>query len=65
MAADSGKSDDPGSREPWSVYRIDDNGNRFLVESNLSQEAAGRLVADMGARGHKQGYWMEQEPKPG
>jgi len=46
----------------WSVWRIDDNGNRFLVHPNLSREDAARLVAEYESRGHKQTYWAEPQP---
>jgi hypothetical protein len=45
------------------VYRQDDNGNRFVVATGLTQEEAERLVADFEARGHKQCYWAEPEEK--
>jgi hypothetical protein len=49
------------NRETWTVHRQDDNGNRFVVHTGLSREAAERLVAEMEARGHKQVFWAEQE----
>lgn len=45
------------AQETWTVYRQDDNGNRFVVESHLTHEAALQLVAEFEARGHKQCYW--------
>jgi len=45
----------------WAVRRQDDNGDRFVVETGLSQEEAERLVAELEARGHKQVYWAEPE----
>lgn len=45
----------------WSVCRQDDNGNRFVVQSRLTQEEAKRLVAEFEAHGHKQMYWTECE----
>jgi hypothetical protein len=43
----------------WSVWRIDDNGNTFLVREWLSRDEAERLAAEFEARGHKQMYWVE------
>ncbi len=40
----------------WAVYRQDDEGNRFLVHTGLGRHDAGRLAAELGARGHKQLY---------
>jgi UDP-N-acetyl-2-amino-2-deoxyglucuronate dehydrogenase len=45
----------------WTVYRIDDNGNTFVVREHLSREEADRVVAEFEARGHKQMYWAERE----
>lgn len=45
----------------FSVFRQDDNGNRFLVESGLNRTDADRLAAALHARGHKQLYWVEAE----
>jgi hypothetical protein len=44
------------SPELWTVYRQDDNGNVFVVQDNVSQEEAERLVAVFEARSHKQLY---------
>jgi hypothetical protein len=54
---------DRSSSQPatWTVYRQDDNGNRFVVQRRLSQEEALRLVAVLEARGHKQVYWADPE----
>jgi hypothetical protein len=51
----------PRSDQTWTVHRQDDNGNRFVVETGLSREAAGRLVAELEGRGHKQVYWAEPD----
>jgi hypothetical protein len=45
----------------WTVYRQDDNGNRFVVERHLSRDAATHLVAELEAHGHKQFYWAETD----
>ncbi len=51
-------SQTPGT---WTVYRQDDNGNRFVVERQLSREEAERMAAEFEARGHKQVYWVEPD----
>ena len=51
--------DVPG--ESWAVHRQDDNGNLFVVERHLTQDAAERLVEELTARGHKQFYWAVPE----
>ena len=43
----------------WQVVRQDDNGNRFVVEQDLSEGAARQRAAELTARGHKQTYWVE------
>ena len=45
----------------WEVWRQDDNGNRFVVQTGLSREDAERLVVEFESRGHKQVYWAEPE----
>jgi hypothetical protein len=47
------------SQQMWTVYRIDDNGNVFVVRDHVAHEEADRLVAMYEARGHKQMYWAE------
>ena len=49
----------PGPEGTWSVYRQDDNGNRFVGGQRLNRQEAERLVAEFEARGHKQAYWIE------
>jgi anti-anti-sigma regulatory factor len=51
-----------GRAASWAVWRQDDSGNRFLVEANLTEEQAKRLVADFESKGHKQTYWCSDEP---
>lgn len=51
----------PDTRDRWTVYRQDDNGNRFMMKDNLSKEDADQMVAMFEARGHKQLYWAEQQ----
>jgi len=53
-----------GSQSPaelWSVWRIDDNANVFVVREHLTREEADGVVAEFTARGHKQTYWAERD----
>jgi hypothetical protein len=43
----------------WCVMRQDDNGNRFVVASALTEPEARLLSASYEARAHKQSYWVE------
>lgn len=43
----------------YGLYRQDDNGHRFLMETLESREAAEAVEAAYAARGHKQLYWVE------
>jgi hypothetical protein len=45
----------------WSVWRMDETGNRFFVCGRLTREEAERTAAEFEARGHKQTYWAEKE----
>jgi hypothetical protein len=49
------------TQRTWTVYRQDDNGNRFVVQKHLSREEAERVVEEFEARGHKQLYWAEPD----
>ncbi len=53
----------PGPRPAatWEVWRIDDNGNSFVVRGHLTREEADRVVEEFTARGRKQMYWAERE----
>ena len=44
----------------FSVWRLDDNNNEFLVRDGLTEEEALTLVRDYEGRGHKQAYWVKQ-----
>jgi hypothetical protein len=55
----------PPLESAWVVWRIDDNGNTFIVREHLTRDEADRVVAEFTARGHKQMYWAEREPGNG
>ena len=40
----------------WAVWRQDDLGNEYLVEPNLTETMARKMVQDFEAKGHKQTY---------
>jgi len=44
----------------FEVWRMDDNGNEFLVYAFDDPEAAERRVAELAAGGHKQMYWLKE-----
>lgn len=46
----------------WRLVRLDDNGNAFVVRSDLTRAAAEALAREFEARGHKQSYWVEAQP---
>jgi hypothetical protein len=52
----------PPPAEAWTVFRIDDTGNVFVVKDGLTLDEAERLVQLDEARGHKQMYWAERTP---
>lgn len=43
----------------YGLYRLDDNGSRFLIEQFASREDAEARADAMAARGHKQHYFVE------
>lgn len=42
----------------WRVLRLDDNGNTYVVATELDERAARELAAQFEARGHKQTYFV-------
>ena len=50
----------------WSVWRQDDNGNKFLMKTKLTKSEAALTVEHYQSLGHKQMYWSENvENAPG
>ncbi|GGR76748.1 hypothetical protein GCM10010169_21150 [Micromonospora fulviviridis] len=45
-------------RGSWTVWRQDDNGNRYVVSRHGTRAEADSVAATMEARGHKQTYWV-------
>ncbi|MBL7500624.1 hypothetical protein I6A84_27645 [Frankia sp. CNm7] len=50
----------PGDGRPggWTVWRQDDNGNRYVVSRHDARPEADRVAETMESRGHKQTYWV-------
>jgi len=49
------------SEPAFSVWRLDDNNNEFLVRSGLTEEEALALVREYEGKGHRQAYWVKRE----
>lgn len=45
----------------WLLYRLDDNGNEFLIERYQQPEAAETIRAQYEAKGHKQLYFVRSD----
>jgi hypothetical protein len=45
----------------WAVWRQDDNGGKFLMGANLTENQAQDMVKEFEAKGHKQTYWCNNE----
>ncbi len=48
----------------WCVIRQDDQGDRFIVASALTEPEARLLSASYEARAYKQTYWVEPMTEP-
>lgn len=44
----------------YLLIRMDDLGNRALVSTHATREAAEAACREFEARGHKQSYWVEE-----
>jgi hypothetical protein len=51
------------SANHWTVWRQDDNGNRFPVESFPDLNAAEQLAQELESHGHKQLYWVSRSDR--
>jgi len=63
MRERAGQNQNAASRgeADFSVWRLDDNNNEFLVRSGLTEEDALALVREYEAKGHRQAYWVKWE----
>jgi len=46
--------------ETFTLWRQDDMGNIFCIESNLKKEIAQNLCKELEEKVHKQTYWVEK-----
>jgi hypothetical protein len=53
------------SSDDWQIWRQDEAGNRYLVQSAGSEAEARRLCGEYERRGHKQLYWVQRAAKTG
>ncbi|WP_281050090.1 hypothetical protein [Thauera sp. GDN1] len=44
----------------WALWRLDDNGNRFVVAVFANRDEAEATARAFEAHGHKQTYWVEK-----
>lgn len=47
----------------YEVWRLDENGNKFLVETFGDRDLAEAKIALLGEGCHKQVYWVEEVVK--
>ncbi len=47
----------------WSVVRLDDNGNRFLVSTGHTYTDAQAIADDFQAKGHRQLYEVKRQER--
>lgn len=50
-----------GAAADWQVWRQDDNGNRAVLQRDLTKGDAERVAREFEARGHKQMYWASRD----
>ena len=47
-------------KQGFQVWRQDDNGHQFLIETCASRQEAEELIARLSAGFHKQTYWIKE-----
>jgi len=52
------KEQPPSAGRRFELWRLDDNGNEFLIETFASRRAAEAQKRRFEHRGHKQTYWI-------
>jgi len=55
----------PNADATWRVVRLDDNGNAFEIARDLTQPAADAMARQFEESGHKQTYWVIENPRDG
>jgi hypothetical protein len=56
---------DGQTRKDFSVWRLDDNNNEFLVRDGMTEEEALALVLEYEGKGHRQAYWVRRQSGAG
>ena len=56
---------DKRGKGEFSVWRLDDNNNEFLVRDGLTEKEALELVREFEGRGHRQAYWVKRRMRHG
>ena len=59
------ESDFSQGKPDFSVWRLDDNNNEFLVRGGLTEEEALALVREYEGKGHRQAYWVKWGSREG
>ena len=54
------QNDASRGKAEFSVWRLDDNNNEFLVRDRLTEHEALALVREYEAKGHRQAYWVKR-----
>ena len=49
------------AKKEFSVWRLDDNNNEFLVRDGMTEDEALALVREFEGRGHRQAYWVKRQ----
>lgn len=44
----------------FEVWRLDDNGNEFLIDTFSDRAQAEKRIAELAAGGHNQMYWVKE-----
>jgi O-acetyl-ADP-ribose deacetylase (regulator of RNase III) len=54
---------EPSKGLPWELWRQDDGGNRYLIESFGTRREAEEMQKKYEDRGHKQVYWVTERAR--
>jgi hypothetical protein len=56
---DKNQNEASRGKADFSVWRLDDNNNEFLVRDKLTEQEALALVREYEGKGHRQAYWVK------
>jgi len=59
LQAKSEIKDQLAQEQRWSLWRQDDNGQRYEIERNLPLKQARDRLSEFESHAHKQTYWIE------